>query len=407
MEFLDTKSGRSWNYEEKPSQTILQNKDKLSTKGKKVHSCKTIKRKKKSLMKSEKRLISVPKIPVTQLLSLIPGQKVAESAPAKPHIEVWILPLRKDPQELTRNKSRETQGSEDDQTEIISWHVEDDAEKKISLPDLFLSQVNLINEEIDGEFQGQRKADLERQDIQHDTITKKMVEFEGQSLLPEWKDQDSQPTTSSTKKMGEFESQSLLPEWKDQDSQPTTSSTDKKEKNEPSGISDVIPSITSLIKQLDLDRVVEISIDDLLKDTKEVSLTSAWTDVSTKTVPFSKLLQQNKISGLLKDKKDGAKSSQMDVVQEPSPPRKKFDILKDGRENQGKHNSSYTSKAKKSPSFPFHKKATEQVFPKEKKQASSLKCFTIKQQVKTPQLDRKNCFRDRHFPPLILGRKWK
>ncbi|XP_031795589.1 uncharacterized protein LOC100914224 isoform X3 [Sarcophilus harrisii] len=351
MEFIDTKSGKSWNYEEKPSQTILRNKDKLSTKGKKVHSCKTIKRKKKSLMKSEKRLVSVPKIPVTQLLSLIPGQKVAESAPAKPHIEVWILPLRKDPQELTRIKSRETQGSEDDQTEIISWHAEDDAEKKISLPDLFPSQVNLINEEIVGESQGQRKADLERQDIQHGTITKtmgefegqsllpewkdqdsqpsttstkKMGEFEGQSLLPEWKDQDSQPSTTSTKKMGEFEGQSLLPEWKDQDSQPSTSSTDKKEQEEPSGISDVIPSITSLIKQLDLDRVVEISIADLLKDTKEVSFTPARADVSTKTVPFSKLFQQNKISGLLKDKKDGAKLTQMDVSQEPFPPRKKF-----------------------------------------------------------------------------------
>ncbi|XP_043821580.1 uncharacterized protein LOC122727808 [Dromiciops gliroides] len=169
---------------------------------------------------------------------------------------------------------------------------------------------------------------------------------------------------------------------------------------EPSRLSDVI-AITSLIQQLDLDKVVEISIDDLSKDTKQVSSTPAWTDVSPKPEPSPKPLQQNKMSDLLKDKTDSSKLSQMDVSQEPLPQRKKFDMLEDGREGQGKRASApKTCPAKKITLSPFPKKAVEQFFPMEKKQTSSLMSFGLKLQVKTPPLDRKNCFRTRHFPPL-------
>ncbi|XP_074049227.1 uncharacterized protein LOC141492632 isoform X2 [Macrotis lagotis] len=114
---------------------------------------------------------------------------------------------------------------------------------------------------------------------------------------------------------------------------------------ESSKLSDVITSITSLIQHLDLDKVVEISIDDLLKNTKEVSSMAAWTAVSSKTSP--KPLQQDKISAL------------------------------------------------------------QQVFPVEKSRRSSLTSFGLKLHVKPSLLDRRNCPRASHFPPLskILAEK--
>ncbi|XP_068942565.1 coiled-coil domain-containing protein 7 [Petaurus breviceps papuanus] len=244
--------------------------------------------------------------------------------------------------ELAPNNRREAQASEDDQIEIISLPEEDDVEKKITLPDLSPSQADPIiqengkvkdrsslpgdlqtnskdlhkdqtNEEIDGEAEDQ-SPELERQDIQLDTIT---------------------------------------------------------DKEEPSRLSDVIISFTSLIQQLDLDKVIEISIDDFLKDTKEVRSTPAWKDVSPKTRPSPEPLQQKKIS----------------------------DMLEDGREGQGKHTSGpHAYPAKRISSF--HQEVIEQVFPMEKKQASSLKGFGVKMQMKMAPPDRKSCLRTRHFAPL-------
>ncbi|XP_072508062.1 uncharacterized protein [Notamacropus eugenii] len=327
------------------------------------------------MIKKEKRSISLaPTIPVTERLSHLSEQKEAENDSSKPHIAEWTLSPKKKLQdstdltiledeieqnlvessfsesvgsitslyldhvkdeeysgdqdiakvndgsrvpmdlELAPNKPSEAQASEDDQTEIISLHEEDDVEKKIASPDLSPSQADLITD-----------------------------------------------------------------------------------KEEPLTLSDVIISITSLIKRLDLDKVIEISIDDLLKDTKEVSSTPAWTDVSPKTRPSPKPLQQNKISDLRKDKKDRSKLSQIDVPQQPLPPRKTFVTLEDGRRVSAPHN--LFGPSKKISSSPFHKKATEQVFPVEKKQASSLKNFGIKKQVKMAPPDKENYLRIKHFLP--------
>ncbi|XP_074049224.1 uncharacterized protein LOC141492632 isoform X1 [Macrotis lagotis] len=147
---------------------------------------------------------------------------------------------------------------------------------------------------------------------------------------------------------------------------------------ESSKLSDVITSITSLIQHLDLDKVVEISIDDLLKNTKEVSSMAAWTAVSSKTSP--KPLQQDKIS----------------------------DLLEDGREGPGKRTPiPHLYSTKKTSSSPFYKKALQQVFPVEKSRRSSLTSFGLKLHVKPSLLDRRNCPRASHFPPLskILAEK--
>ncbi|XP_072508061.1 uncharacterized protein [Notamacropus eugenii] len=335
MDTTNIKPGRR-NYEENPSQAVLkENNDKLSTKGKKVHFYKAVKRKKRKMIKKEKRSISLaPTIPVTERLSHLSEQKEAENDSSKPHIAEWTLSPKKKLQdstdltiledeieqnlvessfsesvgsitslyldhvkdeeysgdqdiakvndgsrvpmdlELAPNKPSEAQASEDDQTEIISLHEEDDVEKKIASPDLSPSQADLITD-----------------------------------------------------------------------------------KEEPLTLSDVIISITSLIKRLDLDKVID----------------------------------------LRKDKKDRSKLSQIDVPQQPLPPRKTFVTLEDGRRVSAPHN--LFGPSKKISSSPFHKKATEQVFPVEKKQASSLKNFGIKKQVKMAPPDKENYLRIKHFLP--------
>ncbi|XP_072508063.1 uncharacterized protein [Notamacropus eugenii] len=307
MDTTNIKPGRR-NYEENPSQAVLkENNDKLSTKGKKVHFYKAVKRKKRKMIKKEKRSISLaPTIPVTERLSHLSEQKEAENDSSKPHIAEWTLSPKKKLQdstdltiledeieqnlvessfsesvgsitslyldhvkdeeysgdqdiakvndgsrvpmdlELAPNKPSEAQASEDDQTEIISLHEEDDVEKKIASPDLSPSQADLITD-----------------------------------------------------------------------------------KEEPLTLSDVIISITSLIKRLDLDKVIV--------------------------------------------------------------------TLEDGRRVSAPHN--LFGPSKKISSSPFHKKATEQVFPVEKKQASSLKNFGIKKQVKMAPPDKENYLRIKHFLP--------
>ncbi|XP_007504828.1 uncharacterized protein LOC103102612 isoform X2 [Monodelphis domestica] len=140
-------------------------------------------------------------------------------------------------------------------------------------------------------------------------------------------------------------------------------------KGKPSRLSDVSLSITSLIQQLALDKVVEINIDDLLDDTKEVSPTPAWMDVSP--TPSQASLQQNKVSAVTKD------------------------LFRNGREGQNKHTSAPPMyPAQKTTFSSFHKK--EPVFQMGKKQPSSLTSFGLELQAKMPPPDR-NCRRTRNF----------